>query len=130
VREDAMALHEHGRVHHFPVEDLTYDVLTILHEKSRALEAYEKYLEDARGDAEVAGLLRDIRDEDELHIERLQQHLARLLAHDVSGDGHAEELPRSAETASAASADGELVRPPGSPHVDPPFEDDDDGDGE
>jgi hypothetical protein len=130
VREDAMALHEHGRVHHFPVEDLTYDVLTILHEKSRALEAYDKYLEDARSDAEVADLLREIRDEDEINVERLQHHLARLLAHDVSGDGHDEELPRSAETASGASADSELARGPGVPHVDPPFAEDDDGDGQ
>ena len=125
-----MALHEHGRVHHFPVEDLTYDVLTILHEKSKGLEAYDKYLEDARSDAEVAGLLREIRDEDELHIERLQQHLARLLARDVSGDVHAEELPRSAETASGTAEASELPRRAGDPRVDPPFEDDDDGDGE
>ena len=126
-----MALQDHGRAHHFPVEDLTYDVLTILHEKSKALEAYDKYLEDARSDAEVSGLLREIRDEDELQIERLQQHLARLLARDVSGESHAEELPRSAETASGASAESELARGPGKPRFDPPFDEDpDDGDGE
>jgi hypothetical protein len=126
-----MALQEHGRVHHFPVEDLTYDVLTILHEKSKGLEAYDKYLEDARRDPEVAGLLRDIRDEDELHIERLQHHLARLLAHDVSGEGHVEgELPRSAETARFEMAAADLQPGGGEAHYDAPLDDDGDDDGE
>ena len=62
----------------FPMDDLTYNVVTILHEKSKGLEAFDRYLEDARGD-EVEDLLEEIREQDERAIEELQDHLHRLL---------------------------------------------------
>lgn len=62
----------------FPMNDLTYNVVTILHEKSKGLEAFDRYLEDARGD-EVEDLLEEIREQDERAIEELQDHLHRLL---------------------------------------------------
>lgn len=62
----------------FPMDNLTYDIVTVLHEKSKGLEAFNRYLQDARGD-EVEDLLEDIRDQDERAIDQLQDHLFRLL---------------------------------------------------
>lgn len=62
----------------FPMDNLTYNVVTILHEKSKGLEAFDRYLQDARGD-DVEDLLMEIREQDERVIEELQDHLHRLL---------------------------------------------------
>jgi len=63
----------------FPMDNLTYNVVTVLHEKSKGLEAFDRYLQDARGD-DVADLLEEIREQDERAIEELQEHLHRLLS--------------------------------------------------
>jgi hypothetical protein len=44
-----------------PLDNLTYDIVSILHEKSQALEAYDTYIEDAQIDPDAAKLLDDIR---------------------------------------------------------------------
>ena len=62
----------------YPIDDLTYDVITVLHEKSKGLEAFDRYLQDARGD-DVEDLLHEIREQDERAVEDLQEHLHRLL---------------------------------------------------
>jgi hypothetical protein len=63
----------------FPLENLTYDVITILYEKSKALEAYDKYLKDAQGDQQLVQVFQQIRQQDEQQIRLLQQHLGRLI---------------------------------------------------
>ena len=63
----------------FPLDNLTYDLVTLLYEKSKGLEAYDKYQRDAQGNQEVANLLRQFRQQDEQCIQQLQQHLAQLL---------------------------------------------------
>jgi hypothetical protein len=63
----------------FPLDNLTYDLITILHEKAKALEAYDKYQRDAQGNQEIGNLLQQIRQQDEQHIRQLQQHLGQLL---------------------------------------------------
>ena len=67
-----------GQGGQFPMDNLTYDVVTVLHEKSKGLEAFDRYLQDARND-DVADLLEEIREQDERAIEELQEHLQRLL---------------------------------------------------
>jgi hypothetical protein len=62
-----------------PLDNLTYDIVSILHEKSQALEAYDDYMQDAQNDPEVAQLLADIRRHDEEDIQRLRFELGRLL---------------------------------------------------
>lgn len=64
----------------FPLDNLTYDLVTILYEKSKALEAYDKYQRDAQDNQEVSQLLQQMRRQDEQHIQQLKQHLSRLLA--------------------------------------------------
>jgi hypothetical protein len=63
----------------FVLDNLTYDLITLLHEKSKALEAYDKYIRDAGTDQELSRLLSRIRDEDRNHVQQLQQHLGRVI---------------------------------------------------
>lgn len=64
----------------FPLDNLTYDLITILHEKAKGLEAYDKYQHDAQGNQEIANLIQQIRRQDEQHIQQLRQQLAQLLS--------------------------------------------------
>jgi hypothetical protein len=67
----------------FVLDNLTYDLITILHEKSKALEAYDKYLRDAGSDQDLTRLLTQIRDQDRQHVQQLQQHLGRVIGSGV-----------------------------------------------
>ncbi|MCU1283724.1 MAG: hypothetical protein JWO13_74 [Acidobacteriales bacterium] len=69
------------------IDNLTYDIITVLHKKSKALEAYDKYLQDAQGREEVRDILEEIRDQDQEHVQRLTQCLRELL----SGEGMEQE---------------------------------------
>lgn len=62
-----------------PIDDLTYDVVTIIYEKTKGLEAYEKYLEDASDDEELLEVLETSQANDRECVEQLTTHLRRLL---------------------------------------------------
>lgn len=64
----------------FPLNDQAYDVIAIIHKKSEALSAYDKYLSDAQDDNQLRQLLVEIRHDDQRHVERLKSHLSRMLA--------------------------------------------------
>ena len=59
----------------FPVDNLTYDLISVIHEKSQGLEAFDKYLKDAADDDETRELFEDIRQQDEEAIQQLTQAL-------------------------------------------------------
>lgn len=63
-----------------PLDDLTYDLVTIIYEKSKGLEAYDKYLQDAQGDEDVASLLEELRSQDSQAVSRLKNELQRTLS--------------------------------------------------
>lgn len=63
----------------FALDNLTYDLLAIVHEKSKALEAYTKYENDAQRDPEIRELLRQIRQQDEHALHQLMHQLGRLV---------------------------------------------------
>jgi hypothetical protein len=65
-----------------PLDDLTYDLVTVLHEKSKGLEAYEKYLQDAEGDDDVRELLMELQKQDIEAVRRLRECAARCLGGD------------------------------------------------
>ena len=67
------------RGENYPLDNLTFDLIAITYEKSKALEACEKYLLDARGNQGVSDLLDRMRRQDEDFIVELQQHLGRLM---------------------------------------------------
>ena len=63
----------------FPLDNLCYDLIAVIYEKSKALEAYDKYLRDAQNDNEIRQLLEQIRQQDMQQVQQLQQHLGRML---------------------------------------------------
>lgn len=67
-----------------PLDDMTYDIVSILHEKSQALEAYDDYIEDAKGDDKLIQVLQDIRRHDEDDVQKLRAELGRLLQKGLS----------------------------------------------
>lgn len=85
----------------FVLDNLTYDLITIIHEKSKALEAYTKYERDAQGDPEIRQTLVQIRQQDEHALQQLIQHLGRLTSHQQGTSG--EPLGDGTDTARLAS---------------------------
>ena len=66
-----------------PIDDLTYDVITVLQNKSKALEAYEKYIRDAEEDDEAREAFEEMKRTDQEHIRILKEVLARRLDDDL-----------------------------------------------
>ena len=75
----------------FVLDNNLYNVIAILHEKSQALEAYDKYLRDAAQDRELASVLERIQQQEQQSIQQLQPHLARLSSR-VGGVQRAEDI--------------------------------------
>jgi|SRR5947209_13981071 len=63
----------------FPLDNLSFDLITIVHEKSKALEAYDRYLQDAEDEPEIRRALEQIQTQDRQSIEMLRRHLGRVL---------------------------------------------------
>lgn len=63
------------------VSNLEYDLLTVLQNKSEALKAYDKYIEDAQGsDSQpCVELFRKLQQEDMQHAQELRQHLQEVM---------------------------------------------------
>jgi hypothetical protein len=70
----------------YPLNNAAYDVMVIVHEKSKALQAYEHYLQDLQHDTALRQALVQIRHDDQRHIETLMAHLQRLLSEDKGKD--------------------------------------------
>lgn len=63
------------------MSNLSYDVLTVLHNKLEAVAVYGQYIEDCRkaGDERCRQLFEDLKRQDEVHVERLRSELERLV---------------------------------------------------
>lgn len=85
----------------FPLDNLSYDLITIIHEKSKALEAYDKYLRDAQGNDRVRQSLEKIRQQDEQCIQELSQHLGYVLS---QAEGQKSQSSGSSQGAGAGSS--------------------------
>ncbi len=70
----------------YPLSDSAYDLITILHNKSQAVKAYDEYLHDVSSDTVLTQILVEIKHDDLRHIERLKGHLGRLLCDNKSGE--------------------------------------------
>ena len=62
------------------IDNVLYDVVTVLHEKSKGLEAYDKYDRDLQNNNEVKGIFDEIRRNDEQAVQRLQDCLRQLVS--------------------------------------------------
>lgn len=61
----------------FPIDNLTYDLITLIHEKSKGLEAFDKYLQDAQGNNELSQFLQQVRQQDTQTVQQLVQMLQK-----------------------------------------------------
>ncbi len=70
----------------YGIDNLTYDIVTVLHEKSKGLEAFDQYLSDAQGENEVRQCFEELRRQDQENVQKLQ----RLLGSRISQGGRGE----------------------------------------
>lgn len=63
----------------YGVDNLTYDLITLISEKSKGLEAYDQYANDAQGNQQVTNLFQQLRQQDEQAIQQLVQQLKQTL---------------------------------------------------
>lgn len=66
----------------YPLNDVAYDLISVLYQKSKALEVYGQYIDDVEKDNQLRELLMQIREEDYKHVQQLQKHLGRILTPD------------------------------------------------
>jgi hypothetical protein len=59
----------------FPLDNVTYDLVTVLYEKSKGLEAYDKYIQDMQNDQQTRQLFEQMRQQDEQFIQQIAQRL-------------------------------------------------------
>ena len=88
------ARHSQGSEGTFALDDLRYDIVTLLHKKSKALEAYDKYLRDAQGRQDILALFQEMRQRDLQDAERLEACLRDLF---TSGDSTSNARSASAQ---------------------------------
>lgn len=82
----------------YPLNDLTYDLITVIHEKSKALEAFDAYIGDAGDDEEIRDLLERTRTQDEECIAQLHQCLVRMLKQpDQTNSKHGDSDSKSSD---------------------------------
>lgn len=66
-----------------PIDDLTYDLIAVIHHKAKAIEAYDKYVRDAVEDEDAREVLERIKRQDQEHVRVLKEILARRLDEDL-----------------------------------------------
>jgi gamma-glutamylcysteine synthetase len=108
-----------------PIDDLTYDVITVLHSKAKALAAYDRYVSDAEADddEELRDMFSSMRRQDEEAVQQLKEVLAQRLAEDlgyvddeededeVDDDEDYDDEADSAEVEDPASGDADAIDP-------------------
>ena len=67
----------------FPIDNLTYDLITVIHEKSQGLEAFDRYLKDAGEDEDCRQFFEEIRQQDEEAVKELTDALRECLESQV-----------------------------------------------
>lgn len=69
-----------------PLSDLMFDWIAILHSKAEGLQAYEKYMKDAKDEdsQECIDLLQRLQKQDQQMVAEIRDHLAMMLAKDES----------------------------------------------
>ena len=63
------------------VSDLEYDWVTVLHEKGKAIEAYDKYIEDAKtaNSQPCVELLESLKQSDSEQMQKIKEHLMEVM---------------------------------------------------
>jgi len=84
MRKQAMI--DPNRQKDFPLDNLVYDLITVIQNKSQALEAYDRYILDAKGKGNhpAAELFEQMRQGDIDCIVKLKEQLAQVLTKEQS----------------------------------------------
>jgi hypothetical protein len=61
----------------YPISNFLYDVITLMHERCKGLEALQEYRRDASGHDDFLQLLQKIQQQDEQCVRELQKILAK-----------------------------------------------------
>jgi hypothetical protein len=64
---------------YYPLSDMQFDVVTLVYEKSKALQAYDKYLLDCQPNEELREVVECMKQDDMKHVEKLKQYLGKCL---------------------------------------------------
>lgn len=65
---------------HYPLDNITYDLIASIYEKSKGIEATKKYLQDAQGNQQIQQMFQQIQQQDQQCIQQLQQALQQQLS--------------------------------------------------
>jgi len=95
-----------------PLDDLAFDVVAVLHEKAQALEAYTKYLEDAKGDDDLRELFEEMRRTDREHVIALKEALGRLLEEEEGFGEDDEDIDEEEDEDVEVESPGATTTPP------------------
>ena len=72
------------------VDNVLYDIVTVLHEKSKGLEAFDQYESDLEDHEEISQIFAEIRSNDEQAVQRLRECLREYLS-ESEGETASEE---------------------------------------
>lgn len=59
----------------YPISDIQFDVVTVVYEKSKALQAYDAYKRDTKANPKLLEIFEQIAADDRKHIEMLKNFL-------------------------------------------------------
>lgn len=71
----------------FPIDNIVYDLMMIIVQKSKGLKAMDQYLQDAQNNQRVKESLEKIRAMDEECVRELTQHLSFLIGQQQQAAG-------------------------------------------
>jgi hypothetical protein len=60
---------------YYPLSNMQFDVINMIAEKSKALQAYDLYIRDCKANPELLKVVEDIKADDRRHIESLKRFL-------------------------------------------------------
>ena len=60
---------------YYPIPDMEFDIINVIAEKSKALQAYDKYIRDCAPNPALANVFAEIKAEDRRHIALLRGFL-------------------------------------------------------
>jgi hypothetical protein len=103
-----------------PIDDLTYDVITVLQNKAQALAAYDKYIGDAQSedDSDLLDLFVEMRKQDEENVLALKEALAHRLEDDLGYDDE-DEVDEEGDTEDYDDDDHQLEQVDAAPAMPP-----------
>ncbi|MGE0130780.1 MAG: hypothetical protein AB7U82_22105 [Blastocatellales bacterium] len=94
----------------FPLDNLVFDLMMVIIEKSKGLEAMNQYLQDAQSNHRVKDSFEKIRKQDTECIRELTQHLSFLIGQQSTGQAGAAAAQRPPQGSGQSTTGGSSNR--------------------